>query len=173
MTLVDRAFDTTMTGLAWDFHVSPSSCNNPAYYDEYIRFSALTDKKTGVSVTRVIVDTDKNKIAGYVSLRASSLVGESASAKKTVQPAVEIAELAVDGEYESSGVGTNLLNIAIATAALLRETIGIRHIIVCSDPCAVGFYKKHGFADVASLYEYLHDGWNDDCHPMYITLPED
>ena len=88
--------------------------------------------------------------------------------------ALEIAELAVDERYERKGVGTELVNIALGAADFLRQHwLGIKYIAVCADPSAVGFYEKEGFRSVATLYEIPRDGWNDNCVPMYIALPEE
>lgn len=173
MKLSQKLFGKDIAGLAWSFHVNPDSCANPSYYDNYIRLSAISDYRKGMGVTFVLGDAEKNRIAGFVTLRATSLVSEGENSAKYVEPSLEIAELAVDADYEHCGVGSILVSIAIDAADNLRRTqLGIRHVVVCADSAAVGFYKKLGFGDLSSLYEALHDGWNDDCAAMYITMPE-
>lgn len=178
MFLAEEKLSLDNVGLAWGFRVSPSSCDNPEHYENYIRFSALSDYKSGMGVTRLLVDCEdaKNKrLAGYVTLRATSLVSSGSGEKKNVQPALEIAELAVHEDYERKGVGTGLVAIAIDMADVLRTNdIGIKHILVCSDPKSVGFYKNDNirFAELSALYDVLYDGWNDFCTPLIITLPE-
>lgn len=160
-------------GLAWRFDVSPYSCDNPIYYKQYITLCALDDFRTGTSLTHVFIDEQSDKMAGYISLRASSLISESETGSMLVHPALEIAELAVDKGYEGKGVGREMFNFAVATADSLRmEHLGIKYIAVCADPKAVGFYKKLGFEPVGSLYKIPRDGWNEKCTPMYIALPE-
>lgn len=173
MELSLKLFNTKMIGLAWSFQVSPNSCTNPAYYEEYIKFNAIGDYQKGVGVTHTLVDIENERIAGFVTLRATSLVSIGRDNVKMVEPSLEIAELAVDKDYERRGVGTALIEISIGIADELRKMhIGIRHIVVCADESAVGFYKKQGFGELSTLYEVLHDGWNDDCDALYITLPE-
>ena len=173
MALREKLFCQELAGLAWKFHVNPNSCDNPDYYDSYIRFSAIGDQKMGVGVTHVMVDVEKDRLAGFVTLRATSLVSEGENGKKYVEPSLEIAELAVDADYERQGIGKTLIAIAEATADELRQAyIGIRHIVVCADSSAVGFYRRFNFGKLSELYEVLHDGWNDNCEPLYITLEE-
>ena len=160
-------------GLASDFHVSPNSCENPEYYEEYIKLNAIGDHQKGMGVTHVLLDEEQKRLLGFITLRATSLVSEGYDGVKNVHPALEIAELAVEEKFERQGVGTTLLALAIDIADELRSNmVGIRHIVVCADKAAVGFYQKFGFGKLSSLYEVLHDGWNDLCEPLCITLPE-
>lgn len=174
MELSERLFNSELSGLAWDFQVSPTSCNNPSYYDEYIRFNAIGDYNKGMGVTHVLIDTENDLLAGFITLRSTSLISAGSDNKKYVAPSLEIAELAVDARYERKGIGSILISIAIDMADELRKAhLGIRHIVVCADKSAVDFYKKCGFGELSSLYDVLHDGWNDEgCDAMYITLPE-
>lgn len=172
MNLVQEQLNKDNQGLAWNFHVSPDSCANPTYYDNYIRYSATGDYQTGMGVTHLLIDKDAGVLAGYVTLRSTSLISTIDDVKR-VQPAVEIAELAVHEDYKRLGIGTELLNIAVAKVDWMRETeLGIKRMVVCSDPSAVEFYKKFGFVDLSAIYEVLHDGWNDNCDPLILTLPE-
>lgn len=176
MPIVEKLLSRDNVGLAWNFHVSPNSCVNPEYYDNYIRLSATSDYIKGMGVTHLLVDETaggEKILAGYVTLRSTSLISDGSDGKKIVQPALEIAELAVHKDYERTGIGTGLISIAITEAdSLRRKYIGIRHILVCADPSAIGFYEKFGFVKIASLYDVLHDGWNNHCEPLFITLPE-
>lgn len=175
MRLETEQLNPDNAGLAWGFHVSPDSCDNPDYYNNYIRFCAFSDYQSGVGVTHLLIDKESgnNVLAGYVTLRATSLVSSGADGVKNVQPALEIAELAVHEDYERNGVGLGLIAIAVDMAdSLRRKSIGIKYILVCSDPKSIGFYEKSGFVKLSSLYEALHDGWNNHCEPLFITLPE-
>lgn len=100
MNLSFSLFDQEHSGLAWHFRVSPSSCDNPGHYEEYIRFVALSDRRSGMGVTHVLIDADAGRIAGFVALRLSSLFYTGDDGKKRGSPALEIAELAVDADYE-------------------------------------------------------------------------
>ena len=173
MSITLATMSSEYVGLAWKFHVSPVSCDNHEYYEQYLRLCALADRKSGTALTHILVDDGAQRIVGYISLRATSLVGDGAADKKTVHPALEIAELAVDEDYERNGYGSDLVNIALDYALEMRSKyMGIKYVMLCADPKAVGFYEKLYFGKVGDLYEALHDGWNDHCEPMYIQLPE-
>lgn len=173
MNLKHELLNKENVGLAWQFRVSPDSCDNPGYYENFLRLSAMTDAKAGQSVTHVLLDSDSNRIAGYVSLRATSLVSTDEDGVFLVHPAIEIAELAVDADYEGKDVGSDLVGFVILFANELRASIGIRSVLVCADPKAVGFYEKQHFEPLSSLYKTLNDGWNNNCIPMYLEFPED
>ncbi len=160
-------------GLALSFNVSPASCDNPDHYMEYIKFSAISDNKAGQSLTHIFVDESQHKLAGYIALRATSLISKGQHGEHIVHPSLEIAELAVAEEYERKQVGTQMVEFAFLTADTLRqEHLGIKYIVLCADHRAVGFYEKLGFGRIDDLYQVPRDGMNSDCVPMYIQLPE-
>lgn len=108
-------------GLALSFNVSPASCDNPDHYMEYIKFSAISDNKAGQSLTHIFVDESQHKLAGYIALRATSLISEGQHGEHIVHPSLEIAELAVAEEYERKQVGTQMVEFAFLTADMLRQ----------------------------------------------------
>lgn len=173
--LVHELLNMDNIGLARNFRVNPSSCGNSSYYHEYLAFSAMGELTTGRGMTHLLIDSLNHRIAGYVTLRTASLVSADAKGlNRNGKPVIEISELAVDRDYERHGVGTELLNLTIMIADdLRRNQIGFCGIVVCADPSAVSFYKDHyGFVALSSVYEMLHDGWNDRCIPLYLQLPE-
>lgn len=164
---IDR-FSTDYIGLAWDFHVNPSSCDNPDHYEQYIRCCAIYDMNEGMGVTHIIVENDK--ILGYITLRASSVV-ERIDDKIYGEPALEICELAVSEGCERKKVGSDLVDFAIVKATELgSEAIGIKYIVLCADPSAVGFYEKLEFEKLESYGKIPREGWNDYCVPMKMRL---
>lgn len=166
-------------GLAWSFHVSPDSCDNPEHYEQYLTLCALSEQEAGRGVTHVLLTLDdsgnitkESEILGFVTLRATSLV-DSCDGKLYVMPSLEIAELAIDCKHERKGFGKTLVEAAIYIATELNnQYIGIQYVVLCADPKAVGFYEnpKVGFGRLGDYYKILHDGWNDNCIPMYIKL---
>lgn len=165
-------------GLALNFNVSPNSCDNPEHYENYLRFCAIEDYKNGRGVTHLFVNVDEDgneiEIAGFVTLRATSLISESENGVPVVHPSLEIAELAVNKNHEKRGVGSALVNLALCMADELRtEKLGIKYVVLCADPKAIGFYEnKHKFEKIGELYQTPREGWNESCEAMYITLPE-
>lgn len=173
MNVSHKVMNSECIGLAWKFRVSPDSCENPTHYEQYIQLVAVMDGNMGMGTTHLLVDDDTNELMGYITLRATSLVSENERGNKIVHPALEIAELAVAEKYERIGVGTSLVRFAILTADDLRERLlGIRYVVLCADPKAVGFYEKLKFAKVRDIYDVLRDGSNDNCEAMFIELPQ-
>ncbi|MDO9161885.1 MAG: GNAT family N-acetyltransferase [Methylococcaceae bacterium] len=61
-------------------------------------------------------------------------------------PAVKIARLAVDSRCRSSGIGSTLVDYAIALIRdKIAENIGCRFVVTDAKSEAVSFYEKQGF----------------------------
>ena len=109
--------------IARSFKVNPDSCDNPNHYETYIVQDCFSDYKQGMGVTHAFIfeneDTGEKKIAGYITLRASSLIGDMDD-YKAGYPALEISELAVDCMFEGTGLGTDMVKTAIAEAVGLN-----------------------------------------------------
>ena len=160
-------------GLAWNFRVNPDSCSSPEHYENYLRLSAITEQRIGNGTTFLHVSDDK--ITGFITLRANSLLMQ-ADGVVFGKPAIEIAELAVDKDYEGKGIGTFMVEYALIKAvALTQNHLGIKYAVLCADPMAVPFYSRErlGFSLMRDLYEIPRDGWNDNCSPMIFQLFED
>jgi len=164
--------------LAKQFRVNPKHCDNPEHYQNYIWQESISDHKQGMGVTHVFVDendeTKEKKIAGYITLRSSSLIMDSGESYKLGFPALEISELAVDCNYEGKNLGTDMVKFAISEAIRLNEdAIGIQYVILCADPKAVGFYTKKsvGFRKLLSTYQQIpRERRNKNCTPMYLKV---
>lgn len=110
-------------------------------------------------------------ISGFITLRASTLMKEHDGIIYG-EPALEISELAVAADRAGAGIGRILVDFAIAKADMLNcEHLGIRYIVVCSDPQSVGFYEKCKFKKLFGAGRIPREGWNNDCTPMYLQLP--
>ena len=181
MGILLKKMSAKYAGLAWKFHVSQVSCDNPAHFEQYIQLNAISEHAAGRGLTHILVDTktedlsidlQKARIIGFITLRATSIV-ESNYHTLQVNPAIEIAELAVDQEYEHKGFGSKLIDTTIYLATQLNENfIGIQNIVVCAASQAVAFYEnpRIGFGRLEDYYVIPRDGWNDTCIPMYIKL---
>ena len=160
-------------GLIWAFQVSPVSCGNHEHYEQYIRFCAADDHRAGRGVTHVFLTEQAGveHIAGFITLRASTLTKEHDGIIYG-EPALEISELAVAANQAGSGIGRILVDFAVAKAdALNSGHLGIRYVVVCSDPQSVGFYEKCRFKKLYGAGRIPREGWNNDCTPMYLQLP--
>lgn len=169
MDLTHEIISTSNAGLAWAFHVSPDLCTNPAHFENFLRLSSLSDQNDGMSTTHLLLDS-AGAIAGFVALRATSLLSDDSNGNRLVHPALEIAELAVDSAHIHQGVGHELVNLSFAIASALRESIGIKSVVLCSTEKSVSFYEHMRFKKLSEIYEVLHDGQNNDCQPMFINL---
>lgn len=159
---------------ARNFKVNPEHCENPEHYETYITQGCFADYVQGMGVTHAFIDendeTGERKIAGYITLRASSLTMDMDD-YKAGYPALEISELAVDSNYEGSGLGTDMVKTAIAEAMTLNETsVSFRYIVLCADPAAVGFYTKLKFLKIPSYQEIPREHRNKNCVPMMLKI---
>ncbi len=93
------------------------------------------------------------KIVGYMML-AMGHVGKTQQAGLGIDayghlPAHVIARLATDERHERNGVGRRMVSFAISLATKMATDVGCRVVLANSEPDAVGFYKKMGFARFA------------------------
>ena len=168
-----ESFKPEHAGLAWSFRVNPDSCDNPEHYEYYLRLNALTDAKIGMGKTYVyIADVDgKQKILGFATLKTNALV-RTYNGKLSGEPALEITELAVCDGFEDQKIGTKLVQFAVSMAMTINSAYAsVKHILICADPAAVGFYERMHFARLGDNGEVPREGWNENCIPMYLCLP--
>jgi hypothetical protein len=52
------------------------------------------------------------------------------------------------------------------------DTIGIEYVVACADSASVSFYEKNDFVLLSEHYEVPREGWNRNCIPMALRLPE-
>lgn len=102
-----------------------------------------------IGVTYVaIIDT---KIVGFATV-VSAEIGCDYLAPETAKnlpkysmPVLRLARLAVDENFQASGIGSQLLKNAILIAKKMKTEYGCIGILVDSKPESIGFYKKYGF----------------------------
>lgn len=159
-------------GLAVNFSVNPSSCGNSDFYQQYLLYSAISDQNSGRNTTHLFIDQDNDRIMGFVSLRASSLLKRKDGGAVIGDPALEVSVLAVDKDYERRGVGSTLIDFILSEVVELHENhIGMQYIVLAADQKAIGFYKRMGFAPLADYWEGIpKDQWSVDCEPMFMEL---
>lgn len=119
--------------------------------DTWLRGRARSNERAGASRTLVSATREESRVAGYYCLSASSLQREEGPPSLTAGmptsiPVVLLGRLAVDLEYQRSGLGVSLLQHATVRALEAAETIGIRAILVhaLTDE-VVPFYERFGF----------------------------
>jgi len=101
--------------------------------------------------TVLAVDDDAGRVAGYCSARACETVPDTAfsrggSAERYRVPAVLIARLAVDGDYQGRGIGKLLLADALERIARASRSLGFEVVVVHAlHEEAARFYLARGF----------------------------
>jgi GNAT superfamily N-acetyltransferase len=109
----------------------------------------------GSAKAYVVTDAEQGgRVVGYHALTGASLDREAATHRATKGmgrypiPAVLLARLAVDVSVQGRGVGTLLLQDAMARALSVSEEIGIRLLLTHAlNDSARAFYMKFGFEE--------------------------
>lgn len=138
-------------------------CGIPSL-DRYFREQVTQDMKRLVCSCFVLIDNDRDRIAGYYTLAATSIFAEEVAAdilrklpRYPVLPAALVGRLAIDRDYHRRGLGSAL--IADAALRVLGGDLKAFAIIVdAKDDDAAAFYKRQGFRQLAS-------------RPMSLFLP--
>ena len=128
------------------------ACGAPALED-YLRHRAGQHQRDGIATTHVLVDTDQpTQILGYCSLSAAQLhLNELQTADRSrlpayPVPAMRMGRLAVATSAQGQGHGRLLLGHAVNLALSVRQSMGVRVLLVdAKDAAAVSFYALHGF----------------------------
>ena len=120
--------------------------------------------------------TKEESIIGFITLRTTSFIKKYEDYNEG-HSALEIAEIAIDQNFEKQGWGSILVKFAISIASNLNtKYAGIEYIVLCADPKAENFYKDFnkpnlGFKKIIDMYaEIPRDGWNVKCIPMLVKL---
>jgi ribosomal protein S18 acetylase RimI-like enzyme len=174
MELRLEVFSAEFAGLAWGFQVNPVSCGNNGHYEEYIRLVAASDRLHGYGTTHAIIGNENGAdiLLGFITLRASSyIILQEGIARGNA--ALEIVELAIDRRYERIGIGSKLVDFAVAMADSLNEHfMGVKYIVLCADELAVPFYESYGFSKVSDYGDIPRNGANDGCVPMVLRIKD-
>ena len=174
---VIEQFEAKHLQAAFLFKCNPQRCENPSYYEDYLKYNALVDGKNGMGNTFVFCEYEKDKvkiIKGFITLKASSVITTNDSGTIEGCPAMEIAELAVAADYEGEGIGSHLLFYALSVAKrIAKQDMGIRYIATCAAPSAVGFYEKVlDMAKARESFDIPRERWNTDCIPLLLRIGE-
>lgn len=128
--------------------VSTFACGEHSL-DRYLKKHAALNQEHGISTTHVLVES--GRVVGYFSLSAAQLelsaLQESDRGKlpKYPVPAVRMGRLAVSKDEQGKGYGERLVGHAVMRSLEMRDTLGVRVMIVDSLPAAEQFYLSYGF----------------------------
>lgn len=132
-------------------------CGVPAL-DEYLRTRASQHQHSGMATTHVLLDDAQPEcILGYCALSAAQLVlhdlteSDRRRLPKHPVPAMRMGRLAVAQAEQGKGYGRLLVGHAANLALSVRQTLGVRVLIVdAKDAQVAAFYQAYGFRPTAS-----------------------
>lgn len=147
-------------------NVGKFDCGNQIL-NEFLKYFALQNQKSGSGRTHVVVD-DAGTVIGYYTIASTTVTHEESPSRLTRGmpchpiPAVIIGRFAVDKGYQGRGLGKALLVDALLRIAKVSEDIGMRAIIVdAKDEQAKAFYLRFDFTPFSEnsirLYILLKD----------------
>lgn len=121
--------------------------------DRYFHAQAGQDHRRRVAVCFVLPDMKGSRIAGYYTLSAFSIVGDTLPEvlqKKLPKygqiPCTLLGRLAVDREYRAMGLGKHLLVDALKRALVHSAEVASWAVVVdAKNAAGEAFYTKHGF----------------------------
>ncbi|WP_251359718.1 GNAT family N-acetyltransferase [Kangiella sp. TOML190] len=134
--------------------------------NEWLNKRSLKNQKSGASRTFVVCEKDSQKIAGYFSLATGAIerTGAPSSLSRNMPdpiPIMVLGQLAIDKEFQGSGIGRGLLKEALLRTLRASKHVGFRAVFVHALTEDVKrFYLNFGFQ------EYPKDPMT-----LYITLP--
>ncbi len=137
-------------GLSKIYDLSKFDCGDEDLND-FIKNDAFVYQEKKIATTILFFYEDN--LIGFLSVAADSLrlnLDEKESyaihqKKLEDVPAVKLARLAVDQNYQKQGVGTNILKWCVGYALECSDKIAIRFITVDAYPEKVNFYQKFNF----------------------------
>lgn len=126
--------------------------------DSYLHRRAGQHQRDGIATTHVLIDhAEPTRILGYCSLSAAQLhlqELQEADRKRLPAypvPAIRVGRLAVSSAEQGRGYGQLLLGHAVNLALSVRQTMGVRVLIVdAKDVQAAAFYEGFGFRRTAN-----------------------
>lgn len=142
--LISRAFDPAALKL------HPFRCGEDLLDEWLTKYAGQSERKDNVRTT-LLLDEQQGRIAGYYSMRtfelaAADAVAATGRSRRYPVPAMLIARLAVDRDYQGRGTGRLLLFDALQKLAAAADDIGFEMVVVHAlHEDAACFYLKHGF----------------------------
>ncbi|WP_459614269.1 GNAT family N-acetyltransferase [Bordetella sp. 2513F-2] len=126
--------------------------------DDYLRRRAGQHQRDGLATTHVLIDdAEPARVLGYCSLSAAQLhlqeLREDDRRRLPAYPvpAIRMGRLAVPSAEQGRGHGQLLVGHAANPALSVRQTMGVRVLIVdAKDARAAAFYEGYGFRCTAS-----------------------
>lgn len=139
-----------------------------AALDDYLCQRAGQHQRDGIATTHVLIDNAQpNRILAYCALSAAQLCLYELQEKDRKRlptypvPAIRMGRLAVAQSEKGKGYGQMLLGHVVNLALAVRDTMGVRVVVVdAKDAQVAAFYEGFGFRRTAdnALTLYLPIG---------------
>ena len=103
------------------------------------------------------IAVEGREVCGYPTVAAGSIEIDDlpAPARRKLPgyplPVLRVARLAVDVAFQGSGVGRELLRVALGLALRMRADYGCIGVVVDAKPGAVPFYSRFGFVPLEAI----------------------
>lgn len=131
--------------------------------DRYLRETARGHTEKGVSITRVLVESDvkpPKPILGYVTLSQVLVEARAWDGTKGLPhssvPAVLLGRMGVAKDRQGEGLSRMLVSAAMQLALDAIDACGgIGLVVDAADQDLIGFYEKFGFVRVEGLRMFL------------------
>jgi GNAT superfamily N-acetyltransferase len=140
----------------------------------FLKDDAFKNQEELISKTYLCCHSEQ--LVGYITLttdiikKEEVLRGKRVSAPYKEYPAIKIARLAVDKNYERRGVGRFLLLVAVGKAVKISKEVGCRFITVDSKKESIEFYKKGGFTLVKKYESHIYPTMYLDILPIFKEM---
>lgn len=145
----------------------------------FLKGEALAYDEEGEGNTFLVID-DNDRICAYYTIKANSIQivdDNSKHNKYRVFPAVEIARLAVDMDFEGQSIGSAILGVILDVVNGIKKHLGIKFIYLYSLPDSIRFYKtknkaKLKFKEFPKGTKCLEESCreNTGCTLLYVKL---
>jgi GNAT superfamily N-acetyltransferase len=128
-----------------------------ATLDDWLRERALSNIKARASRTYVLCPKDSQTVIGYYALCMGQISNKETTAAMRRNmpekiPAVILARLAVDQQWQGQGLGTALLKDAVNRTQQVAKEIACRLMIVHALSIeAETFYQRYGFVRLPTV----------------------
>lgn len=149
--MIDRLSDLAPPAPLDQSHEVAQFSSGEAALDEWLKRRALDNMRLAASRTYVVCSKDTRRVAGFYALAMGQIAnrGAAGSMRRNMPahiPAVILARLAVDREFQRAGLGRALLADAISRSLRAATEVSARLVVVHAiSTNAEAFYLRHGF----------------------------
>lgn len=123
--------------------------DDDAHFDlkNFIRNNARRSAENLSTQTYVAKRVSDNRVIGFVSLMCAEVRLDQAitGSRRELQPALRVAQLAIEDDSRGQYVGRDLLRWSMGVALDIQPRAGCRFLILDAKQGSISFYAHHGF----------------------------